>query len=319
MPPSSITNEEKMNIFDNCCRTFQNLIETNNNFHDINIECQIRKQFEDFKKAFKIDFQDFANKEYIKKVSDAVENSIGLQLENFFNDKCVYSLIQEKISDYFSIDCKDFIDTIENLLQKHLSKYIKIAFEFYPDLSELIIIEFENQLKIQKEKLINFYEMISNLERDNVFTMDPRYMKIFNQTYHQILDSKKENNNNKIFISNNVNSGSIFSNNNSKVNFSNNEKKDYSMFFNCNENVVKVVISIYAYCFIFENRFLDYFFKYILKAFIQFFIKEPTRIIRNKFKPDMIFDRIEIIQKRDITMKQLNALKEARQMINNIL
>ena len=106
-----------MNIFGNFCKTFQDLIENKNYFHDINIECQIRKQFEDFKNAFKIDFKDFANKEYIKKVSDAVENSIGLQLENFFNDKCVYSLIQEKISDYFSIDCKDFIDIIENLLE----------------------------------------------------------------------------------------------------------------------------------------------------------------------------------------------------------
>ena len=308
LPPSSITIEEKMNIFDKCCRTFQDLIENNNYFQDINIECQVRKQFEEFKDEFITDFNDFTDEEYIKKVSDVVENSIGLQLENFFNDKCVYSLIQEKISDYFSIDCKDFIDKIENLLQNYLSEYIQIAFKSYPDLAESIIIEFENQLKIQKKKLINFYEIISNLERDNIFTMDSRYMTIFEQIYHEILDLKKEKNN--------LQNNSLFSNNNT-LDIS--KKNDYSMFLDYNDNVIKVVISIYAYCFIFENRFLDYFFKYIIKTFIQFFIKEPTRIIRNKFKPDMIFDRIEIIQKRDITMKQLKALKEARQMINNIL
>ena len=309
LPPSSITNEEKMNIFDKCCRTFQDLIENNNYFQDINIECQVRKQFEEFKDEFITDFNDFTDEEYIKKVSDVVENSIGLQLENFFNDKCVYSLIQEKISDYFSIDCKDFIDKIENLLQKYLSEYIQIAFKSYPDLAESIIIEFENQLKIQKKKLIDFYEIISNLERDNIFTMDSRYMTIFNQIYHEILDSKKEKNNN-------LQKNTLFTNNDT-VFF--NKKNDYSMFLDYNDNVIKVVVSVYAYCFIFENRFLDYFFKYIIKTFIQFFIIEPTRIIRNKFKPDMIFDRIEIIQKRDITMKQLKALKEARQMINNIL
>ncbi len=41
-----------MNIFGNFCKTFQDLIENKNYFHDINIECQIRKQFEDFKKEF---------------------------------------------------------------------------------------------------------------------------------------------------------------------------------------------------------------------------------------------------------------------------
>ena len=138
-------------------------------------------------------------------------------------------------------------------------------------------------------------------------------MSIFNHIYHEVLDSKKENNNN---YNNNLNNNTLFNSNNI---LTINEKIDYSIFHDYNDNVIKVVISIYAYCFIFDNRFLDYFFKYIIKTFIQFFIKAPTRFIRNKFKPDMIFDRIEIIQKRDITMKQLKALKEAREMINNIL
>ena len=336
LPPSSVTPEEKMNIFDKCCRTFQDLIDNNNYFQDMNIECLIRKQFEEFKEEFKADFNEFISEEYVKKISEAVDNSIGLQLENFFNDRCVYSLIQEKISDYFSIDCIDFINKIEDILQNYLSKYIQIAFETYPDLSESIIIEFENQLKSQKEKLINFYEMISNLERDNIFTMDSRYMSTFNKLYHEVLDSKKEQktNNSTNFFGNTVNNNnSLFCNQNIQTVFSVKEKnvqnvenvspikekKDYSMFYQSNDNVIKVVISIYAYCRIFENRFLDYFYKYIIKAFIQFFIKDPTRIIRNKFKPDMIYDRIEIIQKRDITMKQLKALTEAKQMINNIL
>ena len=92
-----------------------------------------------------------------------------------------------------------------------------------------------------------------------------------------------------------------------------------SLFQNYSDNVRKVVISVYCYCNIFENRFLDYLFQCSIKVFVDYFIREPTRFIRVRFKPDMIFDSIEIIQKRDMIIKQLNALQEARKIINNII
>ena len=79
-----------MNIYDKCCRSFQDLIENNNYFIDNNIECQMRKRFEEFK----TDFKYFNNKDYIKKNFDTIENKIELQLENFFNDTFVFFLIQ---------------------------------------------------------------------------------------------------------------------------------------------------------------------------------------------------------------------------------
>ena len=85
--------------------------------------------------------------------------------------------------------------------------------------------------------------------KDNIFTMNFKYMTIFNHIYHEVLDSKKENNNN---YNNNLNSNSLFNNNNI---LTINEKIDYSMFLVYNDNVIKVVISIYAYCFIFEIDF----------------------------------------------------------------
>ena len=89
-----------------------------------------------------------------------------------------------------------------------------------------------------------------------------------------------------------------------------NEKKDFSMFLNYNDNTGKVVF-LFMFIVLFLKIDFQIFFKYIIKAFIQIFIKESTRIIRNKFKLDTIFDRIEITQKREITIKQLNALKES--------
>ena len=181
----------------------------------------------------------------------------------------------------------------------NLCKYIKIAFEAYPELMEAIIIEFENQLKIQKEKLLNFYETISDLERVHVFTMNPRYIDLINEINSQITNGFQN---------------SIFS-----IDIPSEGKMDISMFKAYTDNVRKVVISVYCYCNIFENRFLDYLFQCSIKVFVDYFIREPTKFIRVRFKPDMIFDSIEIIQKRDMIIKQLNALQEARKIINNII
>ena len=186
LPPSSKTLDEKNVIFDRCCAMFQDLIENTKFLENISLKSQIRQEFNRFKEEFHKDFSKFANKKYVKKVKTVVDNNIGLKLENFFDDKCVYSLIQEQLSDYFSPNCKEFIDELENIMDINLCKYIKIAFEAYPELMEAIIIEFENQLKIQKEKLLNFYETISDLERVHVFTMNPRYIDLINEINSQL-------------------------------------------------------------------------------------------------------------------------------------
>ena len=312
LPPSSKTLDEKNVIFDRCCAMFQDLIENTKFLENISLKSQIRQEFNRFKEEFHKDFSKFANKKYVKKVKTVVDNNIGLKLENFFDDKCVYSLIQEQLSDYFSPNCKEFIDELENIMDINLCKYIKIAFEAYPELMEAIIIEFENQLKIQKEKLLNFYETISDLERVHVFTMNPRYIDLINEINSQLPKESQNsifstNKSTKIFVEPSKN---IFS----TVNMNNS-----SLFQNYSDNVRKVVISVYCYCNIFENRFLDYLFQCSIKVFVDYFIREPTRFIRVRFKPDMIFDSIEIIQRRDMIIKQLNALQEARKIINNII
>ena len=299
LPPSSKTLDEKSVIFDRCCAMFQDLIENTKFLENISLKSQIRQEFNRFKEEFHKDFSKFANKKYVKKVKNVVDNNIGLKLENFFDDKCVYSLIQEQLSDYFSPNCKEFIDELENIMDINLCKYIKIAFEAYPVLMEAIIIEFENQLKIQKEKLLNFYETISDLERVHIFTMNPRYIDLINEINSQITNG--------------------FQNSISSIDIPSEGKMDISMFKAYTDNVRKVVISVYCYCNIFENRFLDYLFQCSIKVFVDYFIREPTRFIRVRFKPDMIFDSIEIIQKRDMIIKQLNALQEARKIINNII
>ena len=299
LPPSSKTLDEKNVIFDRCCAMFQDLIENTKFLENISLKSQIRQEFNRFKEEFHKDFSKFANKKYVKKVKTVVDNNIGLKLENFFDDKCVYSLIQEQLSDYFSPNCKEFIDELENIMDINLCKYIKIAFEAYPELMEAIIIEFENQLKIQKEKLLNFYETISDLERVHIFTMNPRYIDLINEINSQITNG--------------------FQNSISSIDIPSEGKMDISMFKAYTDNVRKVVISVYCYCNIFENRFLDYLFQCSIKVFVDYFIREPTRFIRVRFKPDMIFDSIEIIQKRDMIIKQLNALQEARKIINNII
>ena len=312
LPPSSKTLDEKNVIFDRCCAMFQDLIENTKFLENISLKSQIRQEFNRFKEEFHKDFSKFANEEYLTKVKNVVDNNIGLKLENFFDDKCVYSLIQEQLSDYFSPNCKEFIDELENIMDINLCKYIKIAFEAYPELMEAIIIEFENQLKIQKEKLLNFYETISDLERVHIFTMNPRYIDLINEINSQLPKESQNsifstNKSTKIFVEPSKN---IFS----TVNMNNS-----SLFQNYSDNVRKVVISVYCYCNIFENRFLDYLFQCSIKVFVDYFIREPTRFIRIRFKPDMIFDSIEIIQKRDMIIKQLNALQEARKIINNII
>ncbi len=103
----------------------------------------------------------------------------------------------------------------------------------------------EEKINIKIMKIIIIFQDI----KDNIFRMNFRYMSIFNHIYHEVLDSKKENNNN---YNNNLNSNSLFNNNNI---LTINEKIDYSMFLVYNDNVIKVVISIYAYCFIFEIDF----------------------------------------------------------------
>ena len=108
--------------------------------------------------------------------------------------------------------------------------------------------------------------------KDNIFRMNFRYMSTFNKLYHEVLDSKKEQktNNSTNFFGNTVNNNnSLFCNQNIQTVFSVKEKnvqnvenvspikekKDYSMFYQSNDNVIKVVISIYAYCFIFKIDF----------------------------------------------------------------
>ena len=54
----------------------------------------MRKRFEEFKNEFKTNFKYFTSKDYIKKIFVAIENKIGLQFENSFNDTYVYFLIQ---------------------------------------------------------------------------------------------------------------------------------------------------------------------------------------------------------------------------------
>jgi hypothetical protein len=77
-------------------------------------------------------------------------------------------------------------------------------------------------------------------------------MIIFNKIYYEVLDLKKENNNNN---HNNLNNNSIF---NKKTFSLLVKKKDYSMFLNYNNKIIKVLILIYDYYFIFENRYLDF-------------------------------------------------------------
>ena len=68
---------------------FQGLNENNNYYHDIILDFKLENNLKNLNE----DFKDLTNKDYVKTFFDTIDNSIGLQLKKFFNDKYVYSLI----------------------------------------------------------------------------------------------------------------------------------------------------------------------------------------------------------------------------------
>ena len=297
LPPSAEKDEDKINIFDTCCKNFQNLIENKNFFNEKNIALQLDEKFEEFKnKNFHKDIKIFLDENYIKRVEIAIKNSSEINLKNFHNLGCVYQFINEQLEDYFSNKCEKFIDEIEVFFFKIIKDYVNIAFKGYQNLINCIINIFDEKIIEQKKFLNDFYLILSKIEKENIFTANPEYLNLVKDIISNI-DYAIMNKQNSFYV----------------PNFGN-----YLIVKFLNDDVKKVVISIYSYCYIFENRFLDTFFKCIIHAFLHYFTQEPTGIIRKNVNHTLINENPEFKTKREVIMNLLKCLNDAKKKLIKI-
>ena len=356
LPPCAETNEEKIGIIDRCCKNFQNLIENKNLYENKSIALQLDEKFEDFKADFHKDIDIFLKESYVEKVTTAVENSSEIYLKNFKNLDCVHQFIHEQIDDYFEIKCQHFIDDIEIFMLDSLKKYIIEAFKGYDNLASYIINIYDEKITEQKNFLLDYFSKVSKIEKENIYTINPNYLKSidkikpninipnikkknnnnfnnnnssnflisnnnpFNQNNNIFNNSNNNNFNNNNFnnnnFNNNNNSTSLFSNfnnnNNNEFEVSNNDENEN---YDLKENVKQVLVSIFAYCSIFENRFLDSFFLCIIHVFLNYFTQEPTAIIRKNVNISLISESPEIKTKRDALNNSLKSLNDAKKKL----
>ena len=348
LPPCAETNEDKMNIIDRCCKNFQNLIENKNLYNNKSIALQLDEKFEEFKSEFHKDINIFLDKKYVERVSEAVKNSSEIYLKNFQNLDCVHQFIHEQIEDYFSYKCQNFIEEIEIFMLQNLKNYIAEAFKGYEYLKNYIINIYDEKIIEQKNFLNDFFSKISKIEKENIYTINPNYMKSINKVMNNIdipfIDNQSEslslnsnnnqnqtlfgNNQNRTVFGNSNNNNSIFgnSNNNQSQNFFGNSNNNQNNLFNndnnkfindsiLKENVKKVIVSIFVYCNVFENRFLDYFFQCIIHIFLNYFTQEPTAIIRKNVNISLLNENPDIKIKRDSFNNSLKSLNDAKKKL----
>ena len=339
LPPCAETNEDKMKIIDRCCKNFQNLIENKNLYTNKSIALQLDEKFEEFKRKFHKDIKIFLDKTYVERVSDAVQNSSEIYLKNYQNLDCVRQFINEQIEDYFSNKCQNFIEEIEMFMIKNLKNYICEAFKGYEYLKNYIINIYDEKIIEQKNFLNDFFSKISKIEKENIYTINPNYMKSFNKVMNNLNISFIDNQNQSLFSNSNIQNPFLIPN--SKINqnsFSNlNYNQNQSLFANpinnqnnllnydnnnndsiLNENIKKVIVSIFVYCNIFENRFLDYFFQCIIHAFLNYFTQEPTSIIRKNVNITLINESPDIKIKRESLNNSLKSLNDAKKKLNKL-
>ena len=258
LPPCAETDQDKMKIIDRCCRIFQNLVENKNSYKDKSIALQLDDKLEEFKKNFHKDIKIFFEEKYVKRVEIAVENSSEIYLKNFKNLDCVHQFIHEQINDYFSNKCQKLIDDLEMFIFNTLKDYILEAFKGYENLITFIVNIYEEKVTEQKNFLSEYFLMLSKIETENIFTTNSEYIKLVD------------------IITNNLNNA--IENDQPYFSVPNYEKCKTIKIDN--DDIKKVIISIYSYCYIFENSFLDSFFLCIIHVFLNYFTNEPTGIIR---------------------------------------
>ena len=351
LPPCAETNEDKMRIIDRCCKNFQNLIENKNLYNNKSIALQLDEKFEEFKSEFHKDINIFLDKNYVKRVSEADKNSSEIYLKNFQNLDCVHQFIHEQIEDYFSYKCQNFIEEIEIFMLQNLKNFISEAFKGYEYLKNFIINIYDEKIIEQKNFLNDFFSKISKIEKENIYTINPNYMKSLKKVMNNLDDSFIDNQNESLFSNSNNNQNvSLFSNNQNQSLFSNskfnqnpfsysnlNNNQNQSIFANSNnnqinflnndnnnnsineailkENIKKVIVSIFVYCNIFENRFLDYFFQCIIHVFLNYFTQEPTAIIRKNVNISLLNENPDIKIKRDSLNNSLKSLNDAKKKL----
>ena len=292
-PPCAETNEEKMNILDECCRKFKNLIENKNLFNSKNISIQLNEKLEKFKSEFHKDIKIFLDNNYVQRVANAIKNSSEINLKNFYNLDCVHQFIHEQIEDYFLNKCQIFINEIETFMFQILKNFIVAAFKEYESLTSFVINIYEEKITEQKKFLYDYFLTVSKIEKENIYTINPEYLKLVD-TIVRNLEDAIDKNKSEFYIPNIGN---------------------YPVFLFENYNIEKVIISIYSYCYIFENRFLDSFFLCIIHAFLNYFTNEPTRIIRKYLNISLIKDSPDIKAKRDSLNKLLKTLYDAKKKL----
>jgi hypothetical protein len=293
LPPCAETNEDKMKIIDRCCKNFQNLIENKNLFNKKSIALQLDEKLKKFKYDFHKNIQIFLDKNYIARVSNAVKYSSEIYLKNFKNLDCVHQFIHEQIEDYFSYKCQNFIEEIENFIYQTLKEYIIEAFKGYENLITYIINIYSEKITEQKNFLNEYFLMLSKIETENIYTTNTEYLNLVDTIINN-LNKAIEKNNDQFSVPN--------------------YDKCKTIYFE-NDDVKKVIISIYSYCYIFENRFLDSFFLCIIHVFLNYFTQEPTGIIRKNVGFNLISESPEIKTKRESLNNLLVSLYDAKKKL----
>ena len=293
LPPCAETNEDKMEIIDRCCKNFQNLIENKNLYKKKSIALQLDDKLEEFKRNFHKNIQIFLDKNYIARVSNAVKYSSEIYLKNFKNLDCVHQFIHEQIEDYFSNKCQKFIEDLEIFIYQTLKDYIIEAFKGYENLITHIINIYAEKITEQKNFLNDYFLMLSKIETENIYTTNTEYINLVN-TITNNLDKAIEKNNDEFSVPN--------------------YNKCKTIIFE-NDDIKKVIISIYSYCYVFENRFLDSFFLCIIHVFLNYFTQEPTAIIRKSVGFNLISESPEIKIKRESLNSLLASLYDAKKKL----
>ncbi len=192
---------------------------------------------------------------------------------------------------------------------ENLKKYISEAFKGYEYLKNYIINIYDEKIIEQKNFLNDFFSKISKIEKENIYTINPNYMKSFNKVMNNLNISFIDNQNQSLFANSNNNQNNLLNN------YNNNDYFNDSIL---NENIKKVIVSIFVYCNIFENRFLDYFFQCIIHAFLNYFTQEPTSIIRKNVNITLINESPDIKIKRESLNNSLKSLNDAKKKLNKL-
>lgn len=92
-----------------------------------------------------------------------------------------------------------------------------------------------------------------------------------------------------------------------------------------NFDAIKVIIALFAYFTVFENRFTDHFFMCIQRNLFSYYLTNATNIIKMKFTPNgsnesnhWISESIQIKQQREKIKHMLEVLRQSLKLIQNI-